>query len=138
MRYPVTTFYPKPQLFYLEEDYVVEVDGYQFWIPKGFIWDGSSIPSIFWWLMNPTSLGLGASAVHDWLYEHGGHIAILNDPRPAGMRWPFTRHDADRFLLHISKLENSWWWRRTYAVPMVRLFGKFGWNHAGHTEAELT
>lgn len=42
----------------------------QITIPKGFIFNGMSIPRIFWWFANPMETdGIIASLIHDWLYE---------------------------------------------------------------------
>lgn len=136
MKYPVTTYWPRPELFRLEENYYVTVDGLTIFVPKGFIYDGASIPKPLRGLVSVVDLGLGAAAVHDWGYEHGGVLYVI-DQSGAAVPRTFTRQDVDRFLLHISRLENTRWWKRTYSLPFVRLFGKWTWNKSGHKEEEL-
>lgn len=48
-------------------------NGKSYIVPKGFISDGASIPSIFWGLIAPCIDGrtLRASIIHDWLYSTG-------------------------------------------------------------------
>lgn len=53
------------------EDWRVCIDGVWFCIPKGYIFDGSSIPWWLWWLFPPSyAPAWEASAVHDWFYSH--------------------------------------------------------------------
>lgn len=56
----------------LQNDWCFEVDGTEYWIPKGYICDGASIPAAFWIIPGigtPTSgfNAIGAFA-HDALY----------------------------------------------------------------------
>ena len=42
-------------------------------IPKGFIFDGASIPRCLWWFLSPVGLLLIAGLVHDYHYKHKSH-----------------------------------------------------------------
>lgn len=37
-------------------------------IPKGFVWDASSTPRLFWWLLPPEGDFELAALIHDYLY----------------------------------------------------------------------
>lgn len=39
-------------------------------IPKGYIWDGASIPKWLWWLMKPIDKGALGDLIHDRLWEN--------------------------------------------------------------------
>lgn len=45
-------------------------DGTKIIIPKGFIFDGASIPRPFWSLISPTDLLLIPSLIHDFAYRY--------------------------------------------------------------------
>ena len=41
-----------------------------FCIPKGFIFDGASVPRCLWWFLSPVGLLLIPGLVHDWGYKN--------------------------------------------------------------------
>jgi len=45
-------------------------------IPKDFIFDGPSIPRLFWWILSPVGLLLIPALIHDYAYEHNKLIEI--------------------------------------------------------------
>ena len=52
------------------EDYEFKVSGDKFIIPKGFVFDGASIPRIFWFVLSPTGLLLIPGLFHDYGYRY--------------------------------------------------------------------
>lgn len=55
----------------LISDFVLEIDGKRFVIPKGYVFDGSSIPRPLWIIFPPSyDPAWRASAVHDYFYTH--------------------------------------------------------------------
>lgn len=55
----------------LISDFILEIDGKRFVIPKGYIFDGSSIPRPLWSIFPPSyDPAWRASAVHDYFYTH--------------------------------------------------------------------
>ena len=61
---------PNSDKYELTEDYNMEVGGLTIRIPKGFQYDGASIPRIFWRVIkSPFQPKFMAPALcHDWLY----------------------------------------------------------------------
>jgi hypothetical protein len=57
------------------EDYVFEFDGLQLFIPKGFVFDGASIPKPFRAFLAPVGLLLIPSVFHDFGYQHN-HLLV--------------------------------------------------------------
>lgn len=39
-------------------------------IPKGYIWDGASVPSWLWWLFKPIDEGAIGDLIHDYLWDN--------------------------------------------------------------------
>lgn len=61
-------------LFALEQDWPFEVPGYgTFLIPRGYEFDGASVPRLFWGLLGymPFGLHIVAALEHDWLCDIG-------------------------------------------------------------------
>lgn len=58
---------------------------YKFTIPKGYCWNGSDIPRMFWRIIGPKSEPqyLISSCIHDYICEH--HNIIDNDRRLSSM-----------------------------------------------------
>jgi hypothetical protein len=54
----------------LVKDFWFDVDGHRYWIPRGFEFDGASIPRAFWfWVGSPFEPQFWEAAlIHDWLY----------------------------------------------------------------------
>jgi hypothetical protein len=87
-------------------------------IPKGFEWDLSSVPKIFWSILPPDGDFIIGALIHDYLYQNK----------------MFTRSFADREMylwneavnktikLSLKRIDNK------IRYIGVRLFGNFVWN----------
>lgn len=83
-------------------------------IPKGYVFDWSSIPRIVWFLFPPNySQSRYASLVHDYLYSHLHHH--------------FTKEFADRLFKAIMEHFNAPQPIVFAFYHSVRLFGRGGW-----------
>ncbi len=98
-------------------------------IPKGFLWDLSSVPSIFWWFMKPFGRFDLAYLVHDLLYQNKGVIKMAD-----GKYTFYSREECDKIMFDFAKaivgtnkvsLRNIDIYVRYYAV---RIFGGIVWN----------
>jgi len=57
-------------------------------VPSGYIFNGSSVPRLLWWLYPPSyAPAWEASCIHDYCYSH--HYPQI------------TKHDADKLLARI-------------------------------------
>lgn len=54
-------------------------DGTTIVIPEGFIFDGASVPRLFWMLLSPTGLLFIPGLIHDYGYKYNNLIAIDNE-----------------------------------------------------------
>jgi hypothetical protein len=52
------------------EDYVLSFEGRRLIIPAGFVFDGASIPRVFWSVLSPTGLLLIPGIFHDYGYRY--------------------------------------------------------------------
>ena len=116
--------YPKPHSEWtadgrqkLLSDYVCHVNslGVDFVIPAGFIWDGLSIPRIFWvFVGHPYSArGIVPSLVHDWLCDR-----LCNYPE---------RLLADAVFFYLLSSQGVPYWRRALLYGAVRIWGRVKW-----------
>ncbi len=94
--------------------------GWALRILKGFIWDGASIPRVFWTMsgIRPGGRMVGPSLVHDYLYRGiGGEIA-----------GDYTRKEADQLFRHLMLEAGMGKMRARWAYQAVRLFGRWAWK----------
>ena len=72
-------------------------------IPRGFAYDGSSVPRLLWWLVAPFELGIEAPGKHDWFHENKGLVEVWRW-NPKANTWEslgrvqWSRRDADRMF----------------------------------------
>lgn len=119
-------------LWHLDEHYPFvwshRGERYRFTIPKGFDFDGASIPWFLPW--GRGRLGLVAPLVHDWLIEQGGVVNVdVYTSVDAVVGWhflgrrEFSRRDADRLFFRILRERGiKPRWLRRWAFRFVRLW----------------
>ena len=103
------------------DDYTYEHGSFRITVRKDFVFDGASIPRIFWSLIGAPQAGkhAHASLIHDWLYVHkfvdGMDIKV-------GRKW------ADDLMLTMMKEDGVAWWRRNAIHRAVRAGGGRAWR----------
>jgi len=65
----------------LEADFWFPDAGRVITVPKGFLFDLSSVPRALWWLIAPFDLSVVAPLIHDFLYRYGGKPPAGSIPR---------------------------------------------------------
>jgi hypothetical protein len=108
----------------LEADFWFPDAGRVITVPKGFLFDLSSVPRALWWLIAPFDLSVVAPLVHDFLYRYGGKP-------PAGSIEPphvYTRAEVDAVFRRIMDAEHVAAWRRLLGYAAVRAFGVWAWR----------
>jgi hypothetical protein len=90
-------------------------------VPKGFVFDFSSIPRALWWLISPTELGDIGPLRHDLAYrlKRGSRKAV-----------------DDQFLADM-KADGIKAWKRNAAYSAVRTFGWMSWGKSKVVIEEL-
>jgi len=103
-------------------------DGRTIFLHKGFTWDLSSVPRIFWAILPPDGNFIIAALIHDFLYQNWKQMYwlwLMNDPRKFAdtemLLWSKAMNGTKK--LSLKKIDN---YTRYYGV---RLFGKTAWKN---------
>lgn len=100
----------------LLEDVVYHVGGVdskdKIVVPAGFVWDGGSVPRIFWNLVDPWGSASKAYLLHDWLYATQQRSRLV----------------SDAILMEAMEVLGVSWWKRNLIYKGVRIGGMFAWN----------
>ena len=105
-----------------------------FHIPKGFIFDGASIPRPLWWFLSPVGLLLIPGLIHDWGYKHnlsGGRKANISN-RKTCRAW---RKHWDILFRQIIKEVTGTTIIPWIAWAAVRIGGWKAWNEHRRNDA---
>jgi len=120
----------------LKEDWVCDVLGpaFTFIIPAGFIFDGASIPRLFWNMLSPTGYLFLAGLMHDFIYKfrflylYSTMESLDGDARRIIKIW-FNQKDADEKFETLA--DNICVGSRIFtkaAYISLRAFGWKAWN----------
>lgn len=118
--------------FELESDFIVfsEVLGVQLCIPRGFQFDGESIPAILAWLVRPVGRSRRGACVHDYLYRYGGY----HDAN--GAVHPVTRSQADAVYRNLLRAKGLASWRSSLRWGVLRGVGWAAWRSNRPTQGK--
>ena len=105
------------------QDWYFVVDGKKVWIPKGYFYNGASIPRVFWSIIgSPFDPQYWAAAgAHDWRY----------------LTHTSTRPDADETLFQLCRQAGVGLWRARTIWGAVRSCGYPAWTNNAKDKAEL-
>jgi hypothetical protein len=119
--------------FELESDFIVfsEVLGAQIRVPKGFQFDGESIPACLTWLVRPVGKSRRGACVHDYLYRYAG----WHDDN--GTLHPVTRSQADAVYRNLLKAKGLSAWRASTRWSVLRIVGWAAWRGNRSTHGSL-
>jgi hypothetical protein len=105
-------------------------------IPKGFIFDGASIPRFLWWLLQPMGILLIPGLVHDYAYRYQ-KIILYNSIK--GTYHNLFRHKRDTWdevFREISVRVNGCEVISYVAWLALYIFGGFAWRKNRKLEAK--
>jgi len=63
----------------IEDFYFTLNNGSIIKIPKGFVFDGASVPRQLWWFLSPTGILLIPGLIHDYAYRYDHIIVVVAD-----------------------------------------------------------
>lgn len=98
-------------------------------IPKGFVFDGASIPKPLWGFLSPTGLLMVAGLIHDYSYRYAYLWAI--DDTGNAYKYKYkkgTRQDYDELFKKVNIAVNGMVVVDTVATWMLKAFGHIAWN----------
>lgn len=115
----------------LREDYTYNKGEHSITAVRDFIYDRSSIPPIFWPLIDKDSLSSVPPLFHDLLYRYGGVLPENQVPPRDGIISPyktFQRKEVDELFYELMRKSGVKRWRANLAYQAVRNFGMFAWG----------
>ena len=111
----------------IAEDWKFEVNGQKHVIPKGFQFDGASVPKFLATFLSPVGVLLMGGLVHDYAYKYA---TLLKDTKKRPNIGPMTQKDADILFRDICIEVNGFKVLNYLAYWSLRLAGFVAWN--GH------
>ncbi len=100
-------------------------------IPKGFIFDGASIPRPFWFLLPPTGLLLIPGLIHDFAYRYN-YLWLVNEKD--GQKF-YSKYEVnsgqkywDMLFRQISVNVNGMVYIDQFAWYSLSVFGRTAWK----------
>ena len=110
----------------LAEDFHFEVNGEEYVIPKGFVFDGASVPKFLASWLSPVGILLMGGLVHDYVYKY----TVLLKKGKKKTSAPMTQKEADKLFRDINIEQNGIHVLNYAAYYALRLGGFVAWN--GH------
>ena len=107
------------------KDFTYTLDAVEYVIPKGFQFDGASIPKFLHTWLSPTGVLLMGGLVHDYAYKYA--TLKRKDKGTWGM---MTQKDADQIFRDINIEINGFKFLNYLAYWALRIGGFVAWN--GH------
>jgi hypothetical protein len=112
------------------EDYQIALSDFvTILIPRGFIFDGASIPKMFRGLLSPVGILLVAAIAHDYAYQY--HYIMVKRYSLCPEKQHVSKHEADRLFLRIANQTNGLPWLNRIAYLAVRDYGINAWSKGG-------
>lgn len=109
----------------IAKDFVYKIDGVEYVIPKGFQFDGASIPKFLHTWLSPTGVLLMGGLVHDYAYKYE-----TLKKKGKGTMGVLTQKDADVIFRDINIEINGFHFLNYLAYWALRIGGFVAWN--GH------
>lgn len=141
---PSTTFVPlktKGQPFFtavnnalrgrrivVDKDWRFNFKGETFLIPKGFDFDGASVPRIFWTIQSPIDVLYIPGIIHDFAYKYNHLIAVNEDGEQFIYKKNAGRKYWDKLFREIGIEVNGLKWLHYFAWLTLYCFGFMAWN----------
>ncbi len=115
-------------LYRLLEEQISNDDEYSIIVPKGFVYDGASVPQWAWSITGllPDGINRRAALFHDWIYANDGkEIAMVVDGEIIFR--DFTRREADELFREMLKTDGVSYFKRNLQYYAVRVGGGAVW-----------
>jgi hypothetical protein len=100
--------YEKHKQYVLLKDIQLQLsNGDVILIRKGFQWDLSSVPRLFWWALPPDGDFEISAVVHDALYQYHDNIDAITFIYRKDKNFDYSRYFADSEMFKWAKVSNG-------------------------------
>ena len=110
----------------ITKDWKYKINGNEYVIPKGFQFDGASIPKFLRTFFSPVGVLLIGGLVHDYMYKY----SALKSVQAKGALLLVDQKKADQIFRDINIEVNGFYFMNYLAYWSLRLGGFVAWN--GH------
>lgn len=110
------------------EDWIFDWKGVSLLIKAGFIFDGASIPRIFWGILSKTGLLLIPSIFHDHAYEFNFLWQIMPDGTVTKFRDKAGKAFWDTLFMQIGEFVNGYHFVNGIAWTALKVGGWVAWK----------
>ena len=114
----------------LTQDWKYNIDGTEYVIPKGFTFDGASIPKFLRTFFSPVGVLLIGGLVHDYMYKYTHWKPV----RAKGALLVVDQKRADQIFRDINIVVNGFYTMNYLAYWSLRIGGFVAWN--GHRKRD--
>ena len=114
----------------LTQDWKYNIDGTEYVIPKGFTFDGASIPKFLRTFFSPVGVLLIGGLVHDYMYKYT-HCKPVS---AKGALLVVDQKRADQIFRDINIVVNGFYTMNYLAYWSLRIGGFVAWN--GHRKRD--
>jgi len=111
------------------EDWHYELNGTKFVVPKGFQFDGASVPKFLATFLSPVGVLLMGGLVHDYAYKYAG-LKTAGTKKEQKLEWELDQKMSDELFRDICIEVNGFKVLNYLAYWSLRLAGFVAWN--GH------
>ena len=108
----------------ISKDFHYELNGTKYVIPKGFSFDGASVPKFFATFLSPVGVLLLGGLIHDYAYKY----AALKPALQKSSLLVVDQKQADKIFRDINIEINGFYFLNYLAYWALRLGGWFAWN----------
>jgi|TARA_B100001287_G_C22646852_1_gene513176 hypothetical protein len=108
----------------IAKDWNFSVNGENYVIPKGFVFDGASVPKFLANWLSPVGVLLVGGLVHDYAYKY----TVLLKKGKKSTSAPMTQNEADQLFRDINIEQNGFHLLNNLAYWALVLAGFMAWN----------
>ena len=116
----------------ITKDWHFTVLGEEYIIPKGFIFDGASVPKFLASWLSPVGVLLVGGLVHDYIYKY----TVLVKKGGKEVTDPMNQKQADKLFRDINIEQNGFHFLNYLSYWALRVAGFVAWN--GHRKREIS
>ena len=109
----------------ISKDWNFEINGEKYVIPKGFVFDGASVPKFLASWLSPTGVLLVGGLVHDYAYKY---TVFMKKGKKKIVSPPMSQKEADQIFRDINIEQNGFHLLNNLAYWALRLAGFVAWN----------